>query len=380
MVVTSDNAATPDRGRGRGRHLGLVVLAAAGLCVAVLALVDQGSDPPNEPSAGRYPTPATLASGGTVGDTGPPATLPGGTGLRVVAFRPATLAVADLDTGERVVVSGASDGDDATFVGGLERAGGIVTVVGEQVVFLPDVEPGGLSIRLDTGYAVLPSDRPHRVWVLAGDPSEGLANTVHEIDLTGAITGETTALPEGVVPVGGVTGGLVLDTPDGVFLLDREGNARRVATGSVVGTFGSSVVHRSCSDDLRCSLYVTDVETGERRQVSGGSEVPAFQFAEQGVSPDGRLLFSFVYAETGRTVTVFDLEGGEVAFEGGPELVGHAAGAVWSPDGRWLFWLESGDPAAGTGTSVGALRTDDWRFFELDLPGGYGLVVLGPDD
>jgi hypothetical protein len=209
---------------------------------------------------------------------------------------------------------------------------------------------------------------------------DGLTDTtVREIDLTGQRTGETTELPEGVIPVGGVTGGLVLDSPDGVFLLDRDGNARRVAPGSAVGAFGSSVVHRACEDDLRCSLYITDVETGARRQIAGGSEIPPAGFAEQGVSPDGRLLFSFSYAESGAAVTLLDLEAGEVAFEAGPELAGAGGGAVWSPDGRWLFWLDDGPDGDGSGGGgINALRADDWQFFELDIPGGYGLVVLGP--
>ena len=177
-----------------------------------------------------------------------------------------------------------------------------------------------------------------------------------------------------MTPVGSVTGGLVLDSPDGVFVLDREGNARRVADGSVVGAFGSSVVHRACDDDLRCSLYVTDVETGDRRQVGRGGEIPAGRFAEQGVSPDGRLLFAFTYAEAGTGVTMLDLEAGEVAFEAGPEFIGSGGGAVWSPDGRWLFWLDDTEDGSG----VNALRAEDWQFFELDIPGGYGLVVLGP--
>jgi hypothetical protein len=361
--------------RRRVRRPGLVALAAVGLGVAVLAVVDQRStDRADDPSAeSRRPdaTTPTLAGERTVADDGPAVTLPGDTGLRVVAFvEPDSLQVTDLDTGERVTVDG------APAAGAVPRAGGMVTVIGDRVMFLPDVEPGAPAIRIDTGTAVFPSDIDDRVWVLIGEGSGATDINVREIDLSGRRTGETTELPEGVIPIGGVTGGLVLDSPDGVFLLDREGNARRVASGSAVGAFGSSVVHRACDDDLRCSLYITDVETGERRQVAGGSEIPPAGFAEQGVSPDGRLLFSFTYAEAGGAVTLLDLEAGEVAFEAGPEFVGGGGGAVWSPDGRWLFWL---DDSADGGAGVNALRADDWQFFELDIPGGYGLVVLGPN-
>jgi hypothetical protein len=372
---------TPTTGRRRIRRPGLVALAAVGLGVAVLAVVDQQSpEVADEPDASQRvdaPVP-TLGGDRNLDDGGPPATLPGDTGMRVVAFvEPTGLEVTALDNGERVTVT-AADGFDAgaPFAGGVERLGGIVTVSDGSVLFMPDVEPGAEAIRVSSGTAVLPSDVDDRVWVLEGEGDGSTDTYIREVDMDGVVTGETTELPEGVIPVGGVTGGLVVDSPDGVFLLDREGNYRRVAAGSAVGAFGSSVVHRACTDQLRCSLYITDVETGERRQVGRGGEIPAGTFGQQGVSPDGRLLFSFTYADAATEITLLDLEAGEVAFASGPELAGFNGGAVWSPDGRWLFWIQDGDTPGGSG--VGALRAEDWRFFELDIPGGYGLVVLGP--
>jgi hypothetical protein len=378
VVAVGQEAATRTAaGRGRFPRSGLAVLAAVAFGVAVLAVVDRGSNEPEDESAPTRRADATrptLAGDRIPVEAGPAVTLPGETGMRVVTFvAPTSLEVTDLDSGEQLTVA---DGAGAAFSGGVARAGGMVTVIGDQVVFIPSVEPGGEAVRIDMGSAVFPSDLDDRVWVMNGEGAGATDTTVREIDLTGLRTGETTELPEGVTPIGGVTGGLVLDSPDGVFLLDRDGNARRVANGSAVGAFGSSVVHRACDDALRCSLYVTDVSTGERRHVTGGSEIPPAGFAEQGVSPDGRLLFSFSYAESGTAVTMLDLEAGEVAFESGPSLTGFAGGAVWSPDGRWLFWIDEGDGADGS--TVEALRAEDWQFFELDIPGGYGLVVLGP--
>jgi hypothetical protein len=383
VAVGSDAPAAGTDDRHKSRRPGIVILIAAALAIAALAVVDQGSSDPADEDATtptRRPNIATptLAEGPTVAGNGPPVTLPGSTGLRVVTFvGEAGIQVVDLDSGARVVVTGDDTGGaGASFAGGVARAGGLVTVSGGQVMFLPDVAPGGPAIGIDRGNAVLPSDVDDRVWVMEGEGDGATDTFVREIDMNGRRTGETTELPEGVVPIGAVTGGLALDSPDGVFVLNREGNFRRVADGSAVGAFGSSVVHRACDDNLRCSLYITDVESGGRQQVARGGEIPAGRFAEQSVSPDGRLLFSFTYTDARPDATVLDLDAGEVAFESGPEFTGFEGGAVWSPDGRWLFWIENGDTPDDS--AVRALHADDWRFYELDIPGGYGLVVLGP--
>ena len=146
----------------------------------------------------RTRTTPTLGSAPPVTGGGTPATLPGDTGLRVVTFWATSLEVTNLDDGEREAVTGAV-GDDR-YSGSVPRAGGLVTVADGQVLFVPEVEPGGAAIPIDTGTAVLPSDIDDRVWVVDGE-GDGFTDVfVRELDLTGRRTGETTEPARGRDP------------------------------------------------------------------------------------------------------------------------------------------------------------------------------------
>jgi hypothetical protein len=169
--------------------------------------------------------------------------------------------------------------------------------------------------------------------------------------------------------------GLLVDTPDGIFLVDRDGDARRVGRGTPIDTFGANLVHHVCDPDMRCGLRVTDVATGEQRRIEGGIDLPGDLFRSAGVSPDGRLLALETYADGQPPgMDVIDLSTGTVVRS--DDFISDGS-AVWSPDGRWLI-RASYSGGLGAASESHALRIDAGEIFELNLPpGDNGIVVLG---
>jgi hypothetical protein len=372
----------------RGRRAALGAVAALAVVVGGLALVDaQGDDPAEEDAAAASEeTTTTERRRRTTRTTQPvdepPVTVPGGTGLRVVSFGSSSLQVTNLDTGEQVAIPGASSGG---FYGdGVARGTGLVFIgATRRVTYLPDLVADGPTVDLGEGDQVLASDEPDRVWILAGDPYSPQGSTARETDLTGRVTAGPTPLPPGITPVGGVQGGLLVGTPDGIFIMDRQGDARRVARGTALGMFGSNVIHQACGADLDCAVHITDVVTGEQRRIEAPDELFVTGFGvglSNGVSPDGRFLISMTYSNDSGAATlhIHDLVAGGAVRSVGPDVMGNGGFVAWSPDSQWLILSAPyGGPTTANATSA-AMRMEDGAVFPLDLPTGdyFGMVVL----
>ncbi|MGH9247407.1 MAG: hypothetical protein ACRD29_24465 [Acidimicrobiales bacterium] len=307
----------------------------------------------------------------------PATTLPDGpTGSQLV-FVGGELVVYDLDTGVRTeldVIEGQGPSGVVTV------PTGIVVVDGRGAVFVSEFDVTGEPVLLGGPSGLIASDEPDRVWLVDGGPYGPVSDgaTVREVDTTGRETVASVTMPPGIYPVGPVTGGLVLNSPDGVFVLDRDGSSRRAAPGTGIGTFGSRVVHRACDNRLVCHVHVTDVRNGRTRAVPDSQEVMAtpdfYFFGSSFVSPDGELLASLSYVgeETfGVQLSVVDLDHGDLVLSVPPEIFGgnpYYPTVAWSPDGDWLFVPSS--------VGIRAFRMADRVMVELDALGDGALVVV----
>jgi hypothetical protein len=148
--------------------------------------------------------------------------------------------------------------------------------------------------------------------------------------------------PPGVSAVGGVSGGLVVGSRGGVFLVGRDGGARCVAGGTPIGVFGASVVHHACDANFTCDVRVTEVVTGEQRRLEGVGELPGLDLWSTSVSPDGRFI-AWLSSGSGSddlpaaALDLFDLTTGRTVTPFGRDDVGVPGSSVaWSPTaGGW---------------------------------------------
>jgi hypothetical protein len=368
----------PEAGVGRGRRAYVAAFAALAVAIGGLVLVEARVGDPAEGDAAATPTIDRRHPSSTVlpplDEPDLPRRLPVATGLRVVSFANVSIGITDLDTGEQTVISGAPFGGATGSV--VARGRGLVWVnPSGQAVHVPDLVADPTIIDLGEGDSVVASDRADRVWIVV--EAEAGASAVTEVDLSGRVTAGAITLPPGVSVVGGVPGGLVVGSPDGIFLVGRDGSARRIAGGTPVGTFGSSVVHHACDAVLHCDLHISEVATGEQRRIEGASEIPAFDPWATLVSPDGRFIAWLSFSDSDEspaaTLNLYDLTTGRTASPLGPDAIGlgppEPPSMAWSPDGQWLV--------VSAGATDRALRVEDGEIFELNLPpGGSGIVVL----
>jgi hypothetical protein len=244
----------------------------------------------------------------------------------------------------------------------------------EQVVYVSELAADPAVVELGEGTSVVASDRSDRVWILDGDPWEGTATAAREVDLSGRVTAGPTTFPPGVTVVGGVPGGLVVGSRDGIFLVGRDGGARRIARGAPVGVFGASVVHHSCDANFDCDLRVTELASGEQRRVAGAGEIPDFDPWSTSVSPDGRFIAWLSFSESdgppAATLNLFDLTTGSASSPFDPDVAGGLGpiSMAWSPDGQWVV--------VSAGVWDRAVRVKDGAVFELDLPFTDSTIVV----
>jgi WD40-like Beta Propeller Repeat len=386
VVVAVREESIVDAGRRRvarpehAQRTAIVSVVVAGL-IGALVLVDlRATDPAGDDTAAATSTTERRRSPRTTRTTAaaPPVTLPGATGLRVVLFNLVSIRVTDLDTGQQTTITEVPIGDAIPdLVAGVARGRGLVAVnQSQQVLYLPDLVANPTIVDLGEGHSVVASDRADRVWIVVGDPWTGESMAAREVDLSGRVTAGPITLPPGVSIVGPVPGGLVVGSRDGIFLVGRDGQARRIARGTPIGTFGTSVVHHACDANLRCDLHITEVATGEQRRVEGAGEIPGFDPRSTRVSPDGRFIawLSFSNDSPEATLNLYDVTTGRTLSPLEPGPGGGPISMAWSPDGQWLF--VSGISSGG---SRRALRVDDGAVFELDLPLVDGAMVVTGD-
>ena len=144
--------------------------------------------------------------------------------------------------------------------------------------------------------------------------------------------------PAGASPIGVVEGVLVVSTIDGIFLLDQDGEAERIASGVALDVAGTNVLRHSCDEQMACALSVLDVRSGR------STTLPPL--------PDGRVPYSgsvAVGGEAGSPVVVnASALSGPIAFvlrgEKWVELddfdVWWGGVHVWAENGSGLVWWD----------------------------------------
>lgn len=169
--------------------------------------------------------------------------------------------------------------------------------------------------------------------------------------------GSEIVLPDGL-------GGLVIGALGGIYRWQPgDWTPRRFSVGSVLSAAGGFVLAAECDDDLGCGAVVHDLRTGTSRPapIVPGLEGP---YAYGQVARDGEVLLA-LRTENGDPSLVAVTMAGAVVDLGKARLgclrSGCAAMPHWSPDGRWLFWVE--DP-----TTIAAWRLGLDRPVEIRLP------------
>lgn len=237
---------------------------------------------------------------------------------------------ASIDTGTMVV------GDDWIVFGGP---------AGESLVAYDD----GTSETVNLGEPWQPLWQPGtgRFWRIVGYSQGGWAEPLayEEIDLHGDTTGATIDIPpSGWAWSVDADGDLIVDVA-GKYYSVGESSAELVAPGVLLGVSSVVAVARDCDARLRCGVWVTDRETGEARELEaswnpetsyeptsnwGGARSPA-------VSPDGTMCAAIARSNGGAfTLGLIDLGTGEFVQLGEPVA---APTVIWSPDGRFAFFL-----------------------------------------
>jgi hypothetical protein len=387
-------------GDGRPRLMLVVGLAVAAALVIVAVVAGGSSDP--DPDAGAATSSSAAASTTTttrrptttrVPVTVPPETqptqppthepwVPDAPGLELVmGGSDGQILRVDLATGRsRVVGTGLTLGQnpDATQV----VAGRLLIprFLGPTQLRFMDLLTGELvDIDVDDtqggNCGIFRSDDPDRVWISRcddiGRPRELVEYSFRERTPTATI-----ALPEDHEGVLGYAPGLgaVLAAAGEIYLVDANG-VTHVASGTVLGVVGDTVLRRECDAQLVCTVDLLDLSDGQARAVAVdpalGGDPQQIQYMPS-ASPAGPNALAWVQrpdrigaigvldAEAGTVVPVAD--GRDVApFEG--DL------PTWSPDGEWLFGRRRGD--------VWAYHVDDRRLVELDdMPGNQIIGVL----
>ena len=215
----------------------------------------------------------------------------------------------------------------------------------------------GLPAGLGQGGMIIPGPRPGQVWVtVSQDAGSGGSSVLRLVTMNGAPAGQA---------VWHLPADADLSVPDGQgYLLVQKGGAvydarptamRRVATGTLAAAGPSAWLVSRCQSATRCVNVVIDPATGGRRTLPGSADLvgyPTPSWPPGLISPDGGLAalpsygpgnstaVRFVDLRTGAEHSVTATFGGK----GWPAL-------VWSPDGRWLFWV----------TPDGAVKAMDLR-------------------
>jgi hypothetical protein len=194
--------------------------------------------------------------------------------------------------------------------------------------------PVALDDQLITPGVVLPGPDSHHIWV---QNVEG--TSMRLVDFSGHPTGASVRVP--VMADSAQSDGrgyLLFYDVGGVYEAGPSG-AHRITTGSVLATGPTRFLVSECDDVHRCSTYVIDRTTGERRDIGRRLDLG---YATGSISPDGSTAailnfgpssagaLQFVNLNTGAVTTSTVALGENNPDSGYSQL-------AWSPDSRWLF-------------------------------------------
>jgi len=364
MVDEPDaSPAEPSRSRPPDvRRRGLLVLAGVAVLGGGAALVrSRGSAPPATaatptPTASPRPSPIRLPAGWVVMTQLPEPPLDGRR-LDLFGFSDSAIVRVELATGRVTRTSMPALADvGLSFV---PVRGGVLVHRddGGATYLVPDGHgPKEAAPGLAGSGPMLPGPDLDHVWV--SDASGGTP-VLRLVGLDGRATGPLVDLPRYTafqsVPDGG---GYALVYGLGGAYWARPQGLIRVTTGAVMASGPTGWLVLDCDDSATCSAILVD-RTGQRRTISGvvapdaAAGIPVGP--EGALSPDGLTAALYVGDPTrALRLVLVDLASGERK-RTDLTLVGGAVSQslVWSPDGRWLFGVDSSarmvaiDPRSG---------------------------------
>jgi hypothetical protein len=191
---------------------------------------------------------------------------------------------------------------------------------------------------------MLPGPDLDHVWVM---DAAGATPTLRLLGRDGRRTGTSVALPRygSYEPVADGAGYALVYGVGGAYSARPEG-LTRVTTGAVLATGRMGWLALDCDEHAVCSAVLVD-RAGRRRAVAGvtapdvGFNAPAIP--NGALAPDGRTVALYV-GDPSRALwlVLVDLGSGD-RMQTDLTLVGGAVSQslTWSPDGRWLFGVDS---------------------------------------
>jgi hypothetical protein len=194
-----------------------------------------------------------------------------------------------------------------------------------------------------------PAAEPDEVWIFNQNPD--LSTTVRRMRIDGVVTAGPVTLPRFAAMLGADgPGAVALGGPGGMYRAKVTGTAveiERVWPGLILAYNDRSLLGLTCTGSLDCRLEMVDRASQQSRPVSQKPSDVAHVFVAS-LSPDGAWL-ALVNGASGSTLTVYDLVGDgtpishDVAGSFGPGPADQHAPVVFSPDGRWLVFLDPSD-------------------------------------
>ena len=169
-------------------------------------------------------------------------------------------------------------------------------------------------------------------------------------------------------PWHGVVGGLLVQGPDGGYVVDRGGRARRITHGQVIDASATTALLRTCNEELRCGHQLLDLGTGTERPVVVDAEL---DWWEMHLAPTGTAAAGIGHnGEHGWRLVVVDFITGDrhdhvLSTAGSPPAT---ASVTWSPDGRWLIM--------GRESGLSLFRAADGAEAVIERPGSPTAVTV----
>jgi len=228
---------------------------------------------------------------------------------------------------------------------------------GDGWVLVPDWNSGRLLLIADgeepqrvaiEPWTLIETETAGEFWVFdqLGAPGTNEGRLVNRF---GDALGATIELPEPPL-FGDPLGGLVVISSGNTYRVAADG-VSKITNGEVLALDAQHALARRCDDQLNCEYVVVDRATGESRPVDVPADFPRLRTDGwppsdlKRIAPDGRSV-AVTWTENARfaqILGVLDLESGAIS-----ELSrnGFSASVVWSPDGRFAFYLHGDRPMA----------------------------------
>jgi hypothetical protein len=226
---------------------------------------------------------------------------------------------------------------------------------------------------------VVPAAEPDEVWLW--NRNQDLSITVRRMRIDGVVTAGPATLPRFAFVLGADgPGAVALSGPDGAMY--RAGVTGTAVDIGLVGSRGfiiayndRSLLDLTCSGSLDCRLELVDRVSRQSRPVSQKPPIDllASPLLATSLSPDGAWL-AHVNGPSVQKLTVYDLlgDGTPMSHEiwAGPFGLSQGPPFAFSPDGRWLVFLDPSDTVELW--PVGSPQPP----VTITVPGLHGLTAL----